>query len=554
MRPVVHAVGLEVVLPGGDGVGPLTADVAPGEHVLVLGPSGSGKTTLLRTLAGAVPQHVRAHVTGTLRVGGGEGGRGGSVFPVDPVSDGVAATSAHVGTVAQDPVTGVCLTLVADEVALPLENRAVPPERIGPAVEGALVVAGAAHLRERASGELSGGELQRVALAAATVARPRVLLLDEPTSMLDAPGVAAVRDAVARVGDDVAVVLVEHRLDEWAGQAGSAGLPPRTIALARSGRVLADGPTADVLARHGRALLRQGCWLPLDAELEALLGLGGGLASDDVRRALLALAREAAAAPSGLPAGSRTREVVLRTRGLAVRAGGREVLRDVDLDLRAGALTAIVGANGAGKSTLLAALAGLEAPAAGTVEGPRAGLVFQDPEHQLVAATVTGEIAFGAVAPGRVAELLDAFDLRDWADRSPYTLSGGQKRRLSLAAMLAHERPVLLADEPGFGLDRAATRAAMAALREAADGGLAVALTSHDLRAVAAWADRVVVVAGGGVAADLTPEAFLRDATALAAAGMSVPALLGFLVEHDVPVRGALAVLERLADDVAVAA
>ncbi|TGO06119.1 Duplicated ATPase component YkoD [Serinibacter arcticus] len=531
---------LEVVLPGGDGVGPLTANVAPGEHVLVLGPSGCGKTTLLRTLAGAVPQHVRARVTGSVLVAG-----------TDPVTAGVAAVSEHVGTVAQDPVSGVCLPLVADEVALPLENRAVPPERIGPAVDGALAAAGAAHLRERASGELSGGELQRVALAAATVTDPPLLLLDEPTSMLDAPGVASVRDAVARVGPRVAVVLVEHRLDEWAGEAGSAGLPARTIALARSGRVLADGPTAAVLATHGRELLRQGCWLPLDAELEALLGLPGGLASDAVRGALRALGREAEPDRVARTVG----EVVLRARGLAVAAGGRTVLAGVDLDLRAGELVAVVGANGAGKSTLLAALAGLEPPVAGRLDGPRPGLVFQDPEHQLVAATVREEVGFGlAAGEARVTDLLTRFDLLDWADRSPYALSGGQKRRLSLAAMLAHDRPALLADEPGYGLDRTATTTAMRALRAAADGGLTVALTSHDLRAVAAWADRVVVLADGGVAADLTPEQLVRDPAALRAAGMSVPPLVAFLAEHDLPVRGTLAVLESLASDVAVAA
>ena len=529
-----------MVLPGGDGVGPLTANVAQGEHVLVLGPSGCGKTTLLRTLAGAVPQHVRARVTGSVRVAG-----------TDPVTAGVAAVSAHVGTVAQDPVSGVCLPLVADEVALPLENRAVPPERIGPAVDGALAAAGATHLRERASGELSGGELQRVALAAATVTDPPLLLLDEPTSMLDAPGVTAVRDAVARVGPRVAVVLVEHRLDEWAGEAGSAGLPSRTIALARSGRVLADGPTASVLATHGRELLRQGCWLPLDAELEALLGLPGGLASDAVRGALRALGREAGPGRGGRAGG----EVVLRARGLALAAGGRRVLTGVDLDLRAGELLAVVGANGAGKSTLLAALAGLEPPAVGRLDGPRPGLVFQDPEHQLVGATVRAEVGFGlAAGDARVADLLTRFDLLDWADRSPYALSGGQKRRLSLAAMLAHDRPALLADEPGYGLDRTATTTAMRALRGAADGGLAVALTSHDLRAVATWADRVVVLADGGVAADLTPEQLVRDPVALRAAGMSVPPLVAFLAGNDLPVRGTLAVLESLANDLAVAA
>ncbi len=167
---------------------------------------------------------------------------------------------------------------------------------------------------------------------------------------------------------------------------------------------------------------------------------------------------------------------------------------------------------------------------------------------------VPGTFGGTSATSAAVEALLDRFDLRDWAEVSPYRLSGGQKRRLSLAAMLTHDRPVLLADEPGYGLDRAATTTAMRALREAADGGLAVALTSHDLRAVAAWADRAVVLDDGGVVADLTPEALLRDPAALAAAGMTVPALLTFLVSHDVPVRAALGLLDSLASDVAVPA
>ncbi|WP_108719394.1 MULTISPECIES: ABC transporter ATP-binding protein [Miniimonas] len=539
-EPAIEARDLEIVLPGGDGVGPLTASLAPGEAVLLLGPSGSGKSTLLRTLAGAIPQTVGARVAGEARVCG-----------LDPVVAGVVVTAAHVGVVAQDPTSGVCLPDVLDEVALPLENRAVPRADIGPRVAAALAGVELGAYAGRGTQGLSGGELQRLALAAATVARPDVLLLDEPTAMLDAPGVAAVRAAVGRVAGRATVLLVEHRLAEYAGEDGLAALPPRTIALDRGGRVLGDGPTAQVLARHGAALLAQGCWLPVEVELD-VLGLDVATLA---RRTLDALrATDAEPAPpcptaSLAPCADASPAAVLTARGLGVDVGGRALLRDVDLDLRAGEVVALLGANGAGKSTLLAVLAGLVPPAAGRVAGPRAGLVFQHPEHQFAAHTVTAEIGFGLPAARREAVVrarLRELDLEPWADRSPWTLSGGQQRRLSLAAMRAHDRPVLLADEPTFGLDRDGAHRALRALREAADGERrAVAFTSHDLRQVAAWADRVVLIADGGVLAETTPAALLQRPDLLAAVGMRATPWLGHLARHgDAVVRHALRSLD----------
>lgn len=514
----LRAEGLEIVLPGGDGVGPWSGTIAPGESVLVIGPSGAGKSTFLRALAGAIPQHVRGTVEGRLRIEAG----GGTL--VDPVADGVAPTAALVGSVGQDPATGVCLPCVADDVALPLESRAVDPPLIAPAVEAALRAVGASHLMWRDASTLSGGELQRVALAAALVATPGILLLDEPTAMLDGEGVAAVREALRAVPPHVTTILVEHRLDEWTGDDGPAALPARTIALDRSGRVRADGPTADVLATWGRELVAEGCWVPLGTELAAT-----------APRGLAALAPEPRPAPRPGP-------VVLRARGLAVGHGSRDVLRGVDLGVRAGEVLALIGRNGAGKSTLLTSLAGLEAPRAGTIEGPRAGLVFQNPEHQFVARTVREEVALGD--PAGADAVLERLGLVDLAARSPFALSGGQKRRLSIAAMLACRRAALLLDEPTFGLDRSATAEVLAMLREAADAGIAVALTCHDLRAIGRCADRVAVLDGGRIIAEGTPEELVGDPGLLARAGMRAPRLLTRIVSEGLALRATLAALD----------
>ncbi|MFH5821192.1 ABC transporter ATP-binding protein [Georgenia sp. AZ-5] len=547
--------------------------LAPGEQVVVLGASGSGKSTVLHAITGVVPHTVSATVTGTVTVG-----------PTTAATP-VVERSRHLGVLAQDPAAAVCLPGVEQELALPLENHAADPATIGPRIGAALDAVGAGALRGRVTATLSGGESQRVALAAALVTEPEVLLLDEPTSMLDPAGVTAVRGAldraVRRYGP--AVVLVEHRLDEWAGPAGIAGLPARALALGEAGEVLADGPTAVVLREHADELHAAGCWLPLDAELLALTGAEGGLAAPANTELLRALAAEAAQPPGapGVPgaqgvsgAGGPAHDggaPLLAARGLAVgraepaarRTRRRRqaappapaLLSGIELAVRPGEAVALLGANGVGKSTLLLTLAGLLAPLGGRVEGARPGLVFQNAEHQFLASTVRDEIAHGlpaAVAGDVVARQLRRHRLEHLAGQNPFRLSGGEKRRLSLAAMIAHERPVLLADEPTLGLDRRDTIATAATLREVATGGGAVVLSSHDLRTVAGLADRVVVLGEGGVLADGPTAEVLRDGEVLARAGLTLPPLVAWLLEH-LPGPAVGHVLRRLDDAVPAA-
>ena len=567
--PLLELDGVSITVP--HRAGPVLRDVTlrleRGEHLIVFGASGSGKSTLLHAITGVVPHTVLAELTGTVWVNGRS-----------TAESSVVELSGHVGTLAQDPSSGICLPDVEQELALPLENHAVPADQISGRIDDALASVRAGGLRSRRTDQLSGGEGQRVALAAALISRPDLLLLDEPTSMLDPAGVTAVREAIDAAAEAYgpAVVLVEHRLDDYAGEAGVAGLPARAIILGDDGQVLTTGATDQVLAAHAARLHAAGCWLPLETELHAVTGLAGGLAAPPVRAALRGLSAPEEdpapddAVPTASPGAGETVLVVedlvvcrdaaarrsrkrwgARRRAVPAEPGIQYLLQDVSFRLHTGEVTALLGANGAGKTSLLLTLAGLVAPVGGTVSGSRPGMVFQNPEHQFLAHRVRDEVGHGLTdAPaGYVEALLERHRLSHLADQSPYRLSGGEKRRLSVAAMLAHERPVLLADEPTFGLDRRDTLATVAALRSAA-ARRSILFSSHDLRTVATAADRVLVIADHTLIADAPALQVLRDTAVLKRAGLRLPPLLEWLLaefDSDEQVRRVLRRLDTAA-------
>jgi energy-coupling factor transport system ATP-binding protein len=431
--------------------------IAHGERVLLLGPSGAGKSTLLAALAGLLPEDS-GESEGSVEIDG-----------LDP-----RKARERVGIVFQDPETQLVMSRSGDDVAFGLENRGVPAGEIWPRVDEALARVGFPYPRDRSTAALSGGEQQRLALAGVLALRPGLLLLDEPTANLDPAGAALIRGAVAGALDaDTTLLLVEHRV------ADALALVDRVVVLQPGGGVAADGPPGAVFAAHGTALAEAGVWIP-----------GHPVAP-----------RRAVAAPGD--------DLV---RAHAVTITGR--LAPTTVTVRAGEMLAVTGPNGAGKSTLALLLGGLLRPAGGTVDAApggaphrwraaalaaRIGSVFQDPEHQFVTHRVADELALGPRRLGRPAaevtrtvdELLDRLRLTTLAGANPYTLSGGEARRLSVATALATAPRLLVLDEPTFGQDRRTWAELVDLLGGLRDAGHGVVAVTHDEAFVAALADRV---------------------------------------------------------------
>lgn len=439
--------------------------IEPGERVLVLGASGAGKSTLLQGLAGVL--------------GGDEEGEAQGSLVVDGIP--AASTRGRTGLVLQDPDSQVILARVGDDVAFGCENLGIPRAEIWPRVEEALDAVGLEVPLDRPTKALSGGQKQRLALAGILAMRPGLVLLDEPTANLDPEGVIEVREAVERMlqAHPATLIVVEHRLDVW--------LPLITrVIVVGSGGVVADGAPGRVLGVEGARLAADGVWVP-------------GHAPD------------VPPAPLSAPG-----EVLISARDLAVaRVKGKPVAAGIDLDVQAGQALAITGPNGAGKSTLGLTLAGLLRPAGGAVTasaalaagiGPapidwasrdlltRIGMVFQEPEHQLLGKTVQDELAVGPRALGvpedeisaRSEELLHRLRLDRLARANPYTLSGGEKRRLTVAAALATRPRMLVLDEPTFGQDARTWAELVAMLAALRDEGTAIVTITHDLDVVRA--------------------------------------------------------------------
>ncbi len=455
-------------------------EIAPGEFVVLAGASGSGKSTLLRAACGLVPHFHGGEFAGRLEVGG-----------LDTREHEPSAIAAVAGTLFQDPETQVVMGTVRGELAFPLENLGLAPAAVARGVEEAALALGIAPLLDRPTHQLSGGELQRVALGAALAGRPRIALLDEPTSQLDPVAGDELLGVLRRLNEEwgTAVVLAEHRLERCLGAAD------RVIAM-RDGAIACDAAPAAFLewaGEHAPELQTPG------ARLFSLAGLRPLPTS--VKAARRTLGTLDAPLPSTIEAAGASTPAASAPAALTMKGvwfehkGGAAVLRGVDLEVRAGERMALMGRNGAGKSTLLKVAAGLYAQSRGKVKrAGRVALVLQHPGDYALHERVADELTPAALA---------AAGLEALADRHPRDLSGGERQRLAIAIVLDGERPaVLCLDEPTRGMDRAHKDELAAHLRVLSEAGTAVVVATHDAEFAAALAPRTVLLGDGRPVAD----------------------------------------------------
>ena len=468
----------------------ITARVPRGTFVLLTGPTGCGKSTLLRTLNGLIPHASAGTLTGTVYLNG-----------KDIATQPLATISQRVSLLFQNPDDQLFCTRVEDEIAFGLENLGFPPEEIQERITIALGQVGLSGFESRQISSLSGGEKQRVALAAVCAMRPQVLLLDEPTSHLDPKGTREILNIINYLNNEmgITVVLATHRTKEVAPLCNH-------VWLMEDGHICLDLPKAEAF-RDVTPYQRLGVQVPVDAPSNAPIS--------PRKRALNVQGQEA----------------FLNIQTLCFRYPNtdKEAVCDISCEVPRGEVLAIMGANGSGKTTLIHLIAGLLRPSAGEIRidgklcnrmklhqlAGKVGIVFQDPDLLLQAETVRDEVAFGPknlkfrkkILEARVDRTLGRFDLQDLGSEAPYALSRGQRQRTAIAATFSLHPDLFLLDEPTTGQDAQHLYQLMDELcDEIRQVNKTLIFATHDVELTLKYADRILLLHDGAVIYDGDPE------------------------------------------------
>jgi energy-coupling factor transporter ATP-binding protein EcfA2 len=504
-----------------------------------MGPSGSGKSTLLRCINGLVPHFSGGSLRGMIRVN-----------HLDPVRLSPREMSRTVGFVFQDPETQFVVDRVEDEIAFSLENAALPIDEMEVRVEEALNLLELTQLRSRRLDTLSGGEIQRVAIAAAMALKPQILVLDEPTSQLDPHSAEEVLEALVNLNKllGLTVILAEHRLERvlpHAGQiiylsddhpGGLSGAPREVLS-----RVQLNPPMIILGKVFG--------WEPLPLTI-------------DEARECAKQSQEKLQELSKRHSSERITHIdnraaaFIQASGMEVNYGNIQALRGVNLSLYPGEIAVMMGPNGAGKSTLLRSLIGLITLKNGNirVDGKdiagrtvadicqQVGYLPQDPNALLFADTVMEELQITlrnhhlsiSDANPQPSDLLARLGLGDKADFYPRDLSTGERQRVALGAVLVTHPGALLLDEPTRGLDYGAKLTLLRLLRTWRDEDMAILLVTHDVELAVQAADRIILMENGLITADGTPEEVLANSTTFAPQVAKIFPNHGWLTVNDV--------------------
>lgn len=490
--PWVSAQHLSVTYPGQSDAVLHNVDFSlhEGEAVLLIGPSGSGKSTLAMVMAGLIPHTVEATVTGELS------------------RAEILERPGAVGYVFQDPEAQFCQLSVGQEIAFGLENIGADPKSMDARIQKALGGAGLSIDPEAPNYVLSGGMKQKLAMASALALDPALIICDEPTANLDPESTSLVFAQIAElVRQKRTLLVIEHKFEAL------LEIMPQVALLDRQGGLYRIGPTAEVIREEWDWLLSQGL-------------IPDGMQPDfDRDQAVMQQGNENQLGPEILGvdrvrftyAKKRVQKRLKRQNQPIVMA-----LDDVSLSIRGGEFVAIVGPNGSGKSTLLSLLAGIKQPTQGTVRIPPpsppmpvpVAFGFQNPEHQFIYERVSDELAnryVGDQIPSDVTALLDEFALTGHAEMSPFALSQGQKRRLSVAVMVRDPHAAYLLDEPTFGQDAGTQKKIVERLHRLQEEGRAVVLTTHDMDLVWGHATRVIVLVDGKILFDGSPQRLYHE-------------------------------------------
>lgn len=495
----------------------LNLEIYRNEIVLILGATGAGKSSLGLCLNGIIP-HMQGKTEGSLRVNG-----------IEVAEAKVAQLATHVGLLFQDIESQICNLYVKDEICFGPENLALDKPVIQQRLNDSLKRLELEHLQDKFVFGLSGGQKQKVALASVLSMEPDIIFMDEPTANLDPKASTEVFKFIKQLARDKTIIIVEHKVEYLASLANR-------IIVIHQGEAVFDGPPREIFEKHGKEIMNDmGIWIPQTTEIA--LGLREkGLQIDPLPLTTWE-ASEAFAAlefdgPEVIPSrrtpmGSEPLEAVIQVQNLTYRYDdGTPALNGVSLTINRGEVLAIVGPNGSGKTTLVKHFVGLLKPQEGQVivNGldtrtastrqltETVGFVFQHPEHQFVKDSVEEEIAFSLQVHGvpkeeialRLPDTLERFGLKHLVKRHPFSLSGGEKRRLSVATMLIVRPRILILDEPTYAQDRANTQRLMQALFTNLTGTdqlvpPTIVLVTHDMRLVAEYATRVVALRAGQV-------------------------------------------------------
>jgi len=521
----------------------INLDIRQGEWVLVIGPSGSGKTTLALSMNGIVPHSHTGEFEGEVRVNGHL-----------TAENSVAQMATMIGMVFQDPDAQIVHETVRDEIYFGLENLRKDPAEIVPAAHAALKTVGMLDYLNAEVMGLSGGQKQRVSLASVLSLSPQVLVLDEPTANLDPQGMRDVFNIVEHLHKNLGmtIIMIEHHVDELAEKVDR-------VVVIDKGRIVREDTPARVFTQAAPDAQQQGLWIPQATEIAhslhiepdtGLLPIAISACAEHIDTLLSENKAESKPHTTQIVGIQECGEPLLEIKHLRFAyRGGKDVLKDISLTLPKGGVTAILGPNGSGKTTMAKCISRINPPPVGSIflngvdiakmSQPeltrRVGYVFQNPDHQFVTDSTYEELAYSLrvrkVAEDevdrRVKQMLEIMELTGREQDSPFGLSVGERRRLSVATMLILEQELVILDEPTIGQDLARSQALFTILdRLCKEQGTTMLFITHDMRLVADWCPRAIVMSNGSVHYDGVTAGVFQDNALLTQNHLVVPPIV----------------------------